>query len=183
MGANHTISGCEPAVCLSGNPRALGGWLAPLMVGVMRELLLILVLLTTAASAAELEGTACRPPWPRDRECFKQQTIYFNTGSSVLRTEDIQNIAKVADFLKANPNAALLIEGHCDDRGSEEHNRWLGDRRARAVAKELVRVGVAEDRIDTVTYGKDRPVASEHSAGARQKNRRVEFILQTPPKP
>jgi peptidoglycan-associated lipoprotein len=121
--------------------------------------------------------------WPRDWECFRQQTIHFNTGTSLLRKEDIQHITKVADFLKANPSVALLIEGHCDDRGSEEHNRWLGDRRARAVAKELVRVGVAEDRIDTVTYGKDRPVVSEHSADARQKNRRAEFVLLTPPKP
>ena len=103
--------------------------------------------------------------------------------SCARRTSSIQHITKVADFLKANPSAALLIEGHCDDRGSEEHNRWLGDRRARAVAKELVRLGVAEDRIDTVTYGKDRPLASEHSAQARQKNRRAEFILLTPPKP
>jgi peptidoglycan-associated lipoprotein len=149
----------------------------------MREHLLILELFTTAASAAEPQVYACPPTWPQDRECFRQQTIYFNTGSFLLRKEAKQHITEVADFLKARPSAALAIEGHCDDRGSEEHNRWLGDRRARAIAKELVRVGVAADRVDTISFGKDRPVDSEHDAKARQKNRRAEFVLLTRPRP
>ena len=149
----------------------------------MREHLLILALFTTAASGAEPQVFACPQAWPRDRECFRQQAIHFSTGSSLLRQEAKQQITEIANFLKAHPSAALAIEGHCDDRGSEEHNRWLGDRRARAMAKELVRMGVPPDRIDTISFGKDRPVDPEHSAKARQKNRRAEFVLLTPPKP
>src|SRR2546423_13818708 len=90
---------------------------APLSSRVMREHLLILALFTTAASAAEPQVYACPPAWPRDRECFRQQTIYFNTGRSLLRKEAKQHITEVADFLKAHPSAALAIEGHCDERG------------------------------------------------------------------
>jgi peptidoglycan-associated lipoprotein len=147
----------------------------------MREHLLILALFATAATAAEPQVVVC-PAWPRDRECFREQTIYFSTGSSLLRKEAKQQITEVANFLKAHLSAAVAIEGHCDDRGSEEHNRWLGDRRARAVATELVHAGLAADRIDTISFGKDRPVDSEHDAKARQKNRRAEFVLLTPPK-
>jgi outer membrane protein OmpA-like peptidoglycan-associated protein len=120
--------------------------------------------------------------WSRDTQYFKQQTIYFETHSSLAHKDAKRQIAEVANFLKSHTSAAVQIAGHCDDRGSEEHNRWLGERRAQAVAKELAHAGVAGDRIDTISYGKDRPVESGHSRSARQKNRRVEFVLLTPPK-
>lgn len=148
---------------------------------VMRKQLLILGLLIVAASAAKGQAYACPAAWPRDRECFIRQTIYFKTGSSLLGKETELKINEVAGFLKAHPYAALTIEGHCDERGSQEHNHWLGDRRARAAAKRLVRAGVAADRIETISYGKDRPIQADHSAKARRENRRVEFVLLTPP--
>jgi peptidoglycan-associated lipoprotein len=93
-----------------------------------------------------------------------------------------RKVAEVAKYLKANPSTAVLIEGHCDDRGTEEHNRWLGERRAQALRKELIRAGVDPDWVDTVSYGKERPVAPGYDAGARRKNRCGEFVLLTPPK-
>ncbi len=144
----------------------------------MREYLLIFTVLALVGYAAD--AAEVYPAWPRDSECFKQQTIYFRPGSSVLSTEAKQKIAEVANFLKAHPSTALAIEGHCDDRGSEEHNRWLGDRRARAAAKELVRSGIAPGRIDTISFGEDRPADTGHDAKARKKNRRAEFILLRP---
>ncbi len=151
------------------------------MVLVMREYLLMFTLLSLAAYAAE--PPVIDPAWLRDRECFKQQTIYFRPGSSLLSTDAKQKIAEVASFLKAHSSTALAIEAHCDDRGSEEHNRWLGDRRARAVAKELVRSGIAPDRIDTISFGEDRPADAGHDAKARKKNRRAEVVLLRPPVP
>jgi peptidoglycan-associated lipoprotein len=147
----------------------------------MREYLLIFTLLTLGGYAAEAPDVD--PAWPRDRDCFKLQTIYFRPGSSLLSTEAKQKIAEVANFLKAHPSTALAIEGHCDDRGSEEHNRWLGDRRARAAAKELVGCGIAPDCVDTISFGEDRPADTGHDAKARMKNRRAEFVLLRPPVP
>ena len=144
----------------------------------MREYLLTLVLLTTAVYAE----ANCRPPWPQDRECFRQQTIYFSTASPFLRSETRKEITEVASFLRDHPQWAVLIEGHCDDRGSGGHNRWLGERRALAVRSELIRAGVSPERIDTISFGKERPAAVGHDAKARQRNRRVEFTLLTPPR-
>ena len=146
----------------------------------MRELVCI-AFLATAASAAEQQFYVCGPAWSRDRDCFRQQTIYFSADSAGLRDETKQAITEVAKFLKAHPSLVVQIEGHSDDRGSEEHNRWLGDRRAHAVAEELVRVGIAEDRIDTMSYGTNHPAIPAHDAGARKRNRRAEFVLLTPP--
>jgi peptidoglycan-associated lipoprotein len=76
----------------------------------------------------------------------------------------------------------MLIEGHCDHRGTLEHNRALGERRALALRQELIRLGVAPNRVDTVSYGEDRPTDPGHHAEARRKNRRAEFVSLTPPK-
>jgi peptidoglycan-associated lipoprotein len=148
----------------------------------MRELLII-ALFAITASAAELPEVVSCPGWSQHRDCFRHDTIYFGSGSSLLRQDSKHQIAEVASFLKSHPSAALLVEGYCDDRGSEEHNHWLGDRRARSAAKHLVRMGIAAQRIDSISFGEDKPVDSRHSAKARQKNRRVEFVLLTPPKP
>ena len=92
-----------------------------------------------------------------------------------------RNVAEVAKYLKANPPTAVLIEGHCDDRGTQEHNRRLGERRAQALRKELIRAGVDPNWVDTVSYRKERPVAPGHDAEARRKNRCAEFVLRMPP--
>lgn len=119
--------------------------------------------------------------WPRNTEIFKQDTIYFAFDSSTVRPAEKSKAAKVADYLKANPKDALEVDGHCDERGTEEYNRALGERRALAVREELVRLGIDSSKVVTKSFGKDMPAESGHNEAAWAKNRRAEFILLTPP--
>jgi peptidoglycan-associated lipoprotein len=84
--------------------------------------------------------------------------------------------------LKGHPGQALRIEGNCDERGTEEYNRSLGERRALAVREELIRLGIDPTRADTISYGKDRPADPGHDESAWKKNRRDDFIVLSPPK-
>jgi peptidoglycan-associated lipoprotein len=117
----------------------------------------------------------------RDAEIFKADTAYFNFDSSAVKSSDAPKIAAVADHLKANPSQALEVQGHCDERGTEEYNRSLGERRALALRENLVNLGVKADHIITISYGKDRPAEPGHDEAAWSKNRRGEFILLSPP--
>ena len=91
-------------------------------------------------------------------------------------------MAAVADYLKANSGKAVRVEGNCDERGTEEYNRSLGERRALAVREELIRLGIDPTRVDTISYGKDRPAAPGHDESAWKQNRRDDFIILSPPK-
>ena len=82
--------------------------------------------------------------------------------------------------LAADPNTKLLIEGHCDERGTEEYNRALGERRALAAREALAKMGVDPMRVFTRSYGKDKPMDMGHEEGAWTKNRRDEFVLLHP---
>lgn len=119
--------------------------------------------------------------WVENTEQFKADTIHFAFDSSVVRSADKPKIAEVADFLKANPQDAVRVEGNCDERGTEEYNRSLGERRAQAAREILVSMGIAGDRVDTVSYGLDKPVDPAHNEAAWRKNRRDDFVLLTPP--
>jgi peptidoglycan-associated lipoprotein len=120
--------------------------------------------------------------WPRDETIFKQDTVYFAYDSAVVRAVEKSKVAKVADYLKSNAANALEVDGHCDERGTEEYNRSLGERRAISVREELARLGVDPSKVVTKTFGKDRPIEPLHAESAWSKNRRAEFILLTPPK-
>ena len=123
-----------------------------------------------------------RKNWPRDHEIFKSDTVHFDYDSSVVKDAEKSKVRAVADYLKANGMTAVEIEGHCDERGTEEYNRSLGERRALALREQLVSNGVGADRIDTISYGKDRPADPGHDESAWKQNRRGEFALETPPK-
>lgn len=125
---------------------------------------------------------AGHPNWPADRETLRAQTVYFDYDKSSVKTGEDAKVTAVADYLRSNPGNAVLIEGHCDERGTEEYNRSLGERRALAVREVLIRLGIDAGRLDTVTYGKDRPAELGHNEAAWSKNRRDEFIVLTPPK-
>ena len=122
-----------------------------------------------------------RVNWARDREIFKKDTVYFEFDSSTIKAAERPKVAKVADYLKSNPGNGLEVDGHCDERGTEEYNRSLGERRALALREELTRLGVNPMMIDTVSYGKDHPAASGHNEAAWRKNRRGEFLLEIAP--
>ena len=122
-----------------------------------------------------------RELWNKDREMFKANTVHFAFDSSNVRSEDQSKVAAVAEFLKANKSAAVLVEGHCDERGTEEYNRSLGDRRAISIREQLVTLGVDATQVDTITFGEDRPLVQGSGDDIWRQNRRGEFVLLTPP--
>lgn len=140
---------------------------------------------SAGATASNLSGIPQgegHPGWPEDTEQFKADTVYFDFDSSIVKAGEKTKLAAVADFLKANPSDAVKVAGYCDERGTEEYNRALGERRALALREELVGLGIDATRVDTISYGKDRPADPGHDEAAWSKNRRGEFILLTPPK-
>ena len=119
--------------------------------------------------------------WIEDAQALKAETVYFDFDSSVIKASEQPKVSAVADYLKANSAKAVRIEGNCDERGTEEYNRALGERRALAVREELIRLGIDPKRADTISYGKDRPVDPGHDESAWRKNRRDDFIVLSPP--
>jgi peptidoglycan-associated lipoprotein len=138
--------------------------------------------LSDEAIASGLKAGPGHPGWNKDRETFQADTVHFAYDSSVIRAEDKSKVAAVADYLKGNPGAAVEIEGHCDERGTDEYNRALGERRALALREEVARLGIDPNRVDTISYGRDRRVDMGSTEAAHRKNRRGEFVLLTPPK-
>jgi peptidoglycan-associated lipoprotein len=122
-----------------------------------------------------------RKDWPRDHEIFKADTVHFEYDSSAVKPGEKSKVKAVADYLKANMADAVEIEGHCDERGTEEYNRSLGDRRALALREALAAQGVDPMRVDTISFGKDRPVDTGKSEASHRKNRRGEFVLEKHP--
>lgn len=119
--------------------------------------------------------------WIRTRETFAALTVHFDYDSTVVKSEENSKLRQIADYLKAHPSNALSIEGHCDERGTEEYNRSLGDRRALALREALAKLEVVPSRLDTVSYGKDRPVDTGKGEAANRLNRRGEFVVLSPP--
>jgi peptidoglycan-associated lipoprotein len=103
------------------------------------------------------------------------QDIYFDFDSYSVRTEDIPVLKGIAAWLAARPAMKLTIEGHCDERGTTDYNLALGQKRAEAAKDYLVRLGVSDKRVKTVSYGKEAPLDPGHSEQAWTKNRRVHF--------
>jgi peptidoglycan-associated lipoprotein len=115
-----------------------------------------------------------------DTAALAAYTIHFGFDSAAIKKTEQASLAAVASALKGNPSDKLLIEGNCDERGTEEYNRALGERRALAAREALVKLGVSPDRIRTISYGKDKPVDPSHTEGAWSKNRRADFVLLHP---
>ena len=112
------------------------------------------------------------------RDIFER--VHFDYDSSELRPGDKDLVAQVAQHLSQNPQHMMLVEGHCDERGTEEYNLSLGERRALTVAEELVRLGVSADRLGTQSLGEKVPLSENDSKAARAENRRGEFVLFMP---
>ena len=116
----------------------------------------------------------------QDPNKFAAQTVHFAFDSSVVRTDERMKVEAVAAAMQSEPGLYLVIEGHCDERGTEEYNRSLGEKRALALREELVKAGINPDRIRTLTFGEDKPVATGHDESAWKQNRRGVFIACTP---
>jgi peptidoglycan-associated lipoprotein len=105
------------------------------------------------------------------------QDAYFDLDKADIRGDARSALAKTADFLRNYPQVKVVIEGHCDERGSTEYNLALGDRRAAAVKQYLVSLGIGADRMSTVSYGKEKPFCMESNEDCWQKNRRGHFVM------
>ena len=105
------------------------------------------------------------------------QDAYFDYDRSDIRDDARQALTRDADLLRrifaSDPTFSVVIEGHCDERGSAEYNLGLGDRRASSTKDFLVGLGLPTDRIRTISYGKERPVCTDANEGCYQRNRRA----------
>ena len=103
--------------------------------------------------------------------------IHFDFDRATLRPEDTGVLDDKIKILQANPNVHIRVSGHCDERGSDEYNLALGNRRATAAKQYLVSHGIDAARIETVSYGEERPLAQGHDESAWTQNRRAEFEI------
>lgn len=115
-----------------------------------------------------------------DREMLKTQAVHFDYDSAALRPIDNDKIALVARYLQAQPAFYLLIEGHCDERGTEQYNLSLGQRRAQSVRDTLMRFGINPGRIQTISFGEKVPVVESNDELSYEENRRGEFVVYRP---
>jgi peptidoglycan-associated lipoprotein len=105
------------------------------------------------------------------------QKIYFNFDSADLSQESRSALSKNAELLAKQSAVTLRIEGNCDERGSDEYNLALGERRAKAARDYLVNLGVQPERLSVISYGEEKPVDPGHDEAAWAKNRRDEFVI------
>ena len=101
---------------------------------------------------------------------------YFDFDKADIRADARDALSQTAQFLRSYPQVKVVIEGHCDERGSVAYNLGLGDRRANAAKDFLVSSGVSTDRIKTISYGKERPFCTEHNENCWQQNRRAHLV-------
>lgn len=148
-GAYSVIGGIAVAVLLSGCPKKIE---EPVVEPIQEEVV---------KKAAE----TVRPTEP----------IYFDFDQSVIRADQKEKVKELGAWLLAHPQEEVTLEGHCDERGTEEYNLALGERRAESVRSYLVNLGVDPSRLKTISYGEERPVDPGHNEEAWAKNRRVEF--------
>jgi len=104
--------------------------------------------------------------------------VHFDFDKADLTAEGKKACQSVAEYMKKSPKAKVLIEGHCDERGTAEYNLALGERRAVAVKNYLVSLGVPKGALSTVSFGKERPLDPGHTEEAWAKNRRAHFLLK-----
>jgi peptidoglycan-associated lipoprotein len=108
---------------------------------------------------------------------FEPEPIYFDFDKSSIREEYRPILEKTGAFLKDNTSVQMRIEGNCDERGSPEYNLALGERRANSAKQFLVSLGISPDRIEVISYGEERPLASSYSEEAWAQNRRDDFVI------
>lgn len=105
--------------------------------------------------------------------------IYFDFDRYALSEKSRDTLLKNAEKLKSEPAVVVRIEGNCDERGSEQYNLALGEKRAKAAMQYLVTLGIPESRLSVISYGKEKPVALGHDEASWVKNRRDEFVIAT----
>lgn len=148
----------------------------------------------TAPSTAMEEGIVTESVEPGEREPLTAMAapgvaatmeqpsrfpdIHFDFDKSFIREDAKPVLTRIAEHMKGAPSAMLLIEGHCDERGTPEYNLALGERRAEAAKRYLVSLGVREGAISTVSFGEEKPLDPGHDEEAWAQNRRAHFVLK-----
>ena len=132
----------------------------------------------TATPAPTTAAPTARPAVRDFAAVPELQDIYFDFDKYDIRPADTRILDANAAWLKSNPNHLVLIEGHADERGTNEYNLALGERRAKSTMNYLVSQGVQANRITIISYGEERPTCTEKSEGCWAKNRRSHFLVK-----
>ena len=112
------------------------------------------------------------------RQAFEGENIQFDFDKYVLTPQAMMILDEKASYLREHPGVRVLIEGHCDERGSNEYNLALGDRRANSAKTYLIKSGVAESRMTTISYGEEQPLCMQSSEPCWSRNRRAQFGIR-----
>jgi len=133
----------------------------------------------SAHITVSVAAAAAASPGPTLEEMFTKevQDAFFDYDKAEIRTDARSVLSKTAEFLRSYPQVSIVIDGHCDERGSTEYNLALGDRRSDSAKDFLVALGVAADRIQTVSYGKERPFCNLSNEECWQQNRRAHLRM------
>ena len=113
-----------------------------------------------------------------DKTRFENEDIYFDFDSIQLSPEAMEILTKKGKWLRENPAATVTIEGHCDNRGTNEYNLALGEGRAQSAKTFLMDLGIDISRLDTISYGEERPLDPQQTESAWAKNRRAHFVIE-----
>jgi peptidoglycan-associated lipoprotein len=132
------------------------------------------------AAAPPAPAPPPRPAPAEYRSVAELRDVFFDFDKHAIKPEGARVLDATAGWLKANSSALLLIEGHCDERGTNAYNLVLGERRAKASQEYLVARGIAVDRITIISYGEERPVCSERPEACWAQNRRAHFLAKQP---
>jgi len=134
-----------------------------------------------AAAPGGAAATSAQTPRPSPREFMAVaalKEVYFDFDKYDIRPADAKTLDANATWLKSNADNLVLIEGHCDERGTNEYNLALGERRAKATMNYLVSQGIQANRITIISYGEERPVCNEKTEACWAKNRRANFLVK-----
>jgi peptidoglycan-associated lipoprotein len=134
---------------------------------------------SATASARVTVAAEAGPAYnPTQDEIFLKEVrdAFFDFNKADIRTDARTALGKTADYLRSYPAEKVTIEGHCDERGSTEYNLALGDRRASAAKQYLVSLGISADRVNTVSFGKEKPFCMQSTEDCYQQNRRGHFV-------
>ena len=131
------------------------------------------------ATAAPQTPSSTARPSPKEFVSIPElKDIHFDFDKYDIRPGDARTLDANAAWLKSNADQLVLIEGHCDERGTNEYNLALGERRAKATMNYLVSQGVQANRVTIISYGEERPVCTEHNEACWSKNRRGHFLVK-----
>ena len=132
----------------------------------------------TAPAPPPLPVSVIPPPPQEFTSIDALKDVHFDFDKYEIRPADAEILDANAAWMKANPEYLVLVEGHCDERGTNEYNLALGERRAKATLNYLLARGLAADRFTLVSYGKERPLCSDPNEACRVQNRRAHFLVK-----